>query len=207
MSVFSAPAQKNNGFTLVELVVVMGIILLLLGSITEIFLSSYRAKNAIFDQLSVQGDGRRAVDQFIADVRRATYSAIGAYPIEYADAQQFIFFTTTSSTASRDRVRYFLSGTDLKRGVINPAGTPPTYLAANEKVTIIAQQVGNGTIPLFYYYDQNYTGATSTYLPLPIDVSKVRMVGIKLVLDKNPNTAPVPFIIESKAEIRNLKSN
>jgi hypothetical protein len=33
------------------------------------------------------------------------------------------------------------------------------------------------------------------------------MVGIKLVLDKNPNTAPVPFIIESKAEIRNLKSN
>jgi prepilin-type N-terminal cleavage/methylation domain-containing protein len=59
-------AQKNiKGFTLIEMVVVLGITALLMGAITEIFLISFRSRNIVFDQLTAQGDGRRAVDGFI----------------------------------------------------------------------------------------------------------------------------------------------
>jgi prepilin-type N-terminal cleavage/methylation domain-containing protein len=201
-------AQKNiKGFTLIEMVVVLGITALLMGAITEIFLISFRSRNIVFDQLTAQGDGRRAVDGFINTVRRATYSGIGAYPIEYADSQQLIFFTNNDTDSERERVRYFLSGTTLKKGVIEPVGSPITYPAGTEVVTDVARQVGNGANPVFYYYDQNYDGTTNNYLPLPIDVSKVRIVGIKLIIDKSATSGPVPFTIESKTEIRNLKSN
>lgn len=206
MPAFFSPAT-NKGFTLVEIVVVLGITALLMGAITEVFLVSSRSRSIIFNQLSAQGDARRAVDGFVNQVRQATYSAVGAYPIELADAQQFIFFTNADVDGARERVRYFLSGTTLKKGVIDPVGNPSTYPAANEVVVDVATSITNGAQPLFYYYDQNYTGTATTSLAVPADVSKVRIVGLKLIIDKDPASSPVPFIIESKAAIRNLKSN
>ncbi len=200
-------SSNAKGFTLVEIVVVLGITALLMWAITEIFLVSYRSNNIIFDQLSAQGDGRRVVDRFINEVRRATYSEIGAYPIELAEAQQFVFFTNNDVDVGRERVRYFLSGTTLKKGVIEPVGSPATYPGASEVITDVARLVGNGAAPVFYYYAETYTGAVDNYLPLPIDISEVRVVGIKLVLEKNQATASAPFTIEAKTDIRNLKSN
>ncbi|MBI5221174.1 MAG: hypothetical protein HY979_00005, partial [Candidatus Magasanikbacteria bacterium] len=64
------------------------------------------------------------------------------------------------------------------------------------------------TTALFYYYDQSYDGISNTStMSFPVDISKIRLVGIKLWLDLRPNVSPAPLYIEGKTEIRNLKSN
>jgi len=159
------------------------------------------------EQLSTQNEGRKIVQDFVNEMRRATQSSIGSYPIEIANTSTITFYSNIDSDSWREKIRYSLVGKTLKKGVTKPVGNPLTYSAANEVLTEVVHDVANGTSSLFYYYDQNYSSASGTAMTYPINIAAVRMVGIKLFLEEKPNVAPAPFIIESKAEIRNLKSN
>lgn len=198
---------NNQGMTLLETLVAMGIFIMMIASVVEIMLWGNHGKDVVFEQLSTQNEGRQVVQDFVNDLRRANVSSIGSYPIELAQSQQIIFYSNIDSDSWRERVRYFLSGNTLKRGIIKPSGTPLVYNSAAESVVDIVHDVANSSTPIFYYYDQNYSGVSSTAMTYPIKISAIRMVGIKLMLEEKPNVAPVPFNIEAKTEIRNLKSN
>ncbi len=200
-------SRRYAGFSLIEVLVAIGIFALLVASITAIFLNSTRAKDIIFEQLLTQSEGRRAVINFINDVRRANYSSIGAYPLQTAGTSTIVFYSDIDGDTLRERIRYFTSSTILERGVIKPTGTPLSYPTSSEVVTAVAHSVAN-TSSVFYYYDQNYAGAsTSTPLSQPVNVMAVRLVEIRLVLERDPFKSPVPLYVQTKTEIRNLKSN
>ena len=198
---------NNHGMTLVEVLVVVGLFLLLIGGVVSLMIWGNHGKDVVWEQLSTQNEGRKVVQDFINDLRRANASSIGSYPIELAQSQQIIFYSNVDSDSWRERIRYFLQGTTLKRGVIKPSGNPLVYNSADEVVVDVAHDMSNATSSVFYYYDQNYSGISSTAMTFPINISAIRMVGIKLILEEKPNVAPVPFNIEAKTEIRNLKSN
>lgn len=198
---------NNKGLTMVEVLVALGIFILLSGGIVELLLWGLHGRDVVWEQLSTQNEGRKIVQDFTTELRRANASSIGAYPLEVAQAQQIVFYSNIDSDSWRERVRYFLVGKELKKGVTKPSGNPLSYSAANEVVTVAVNDVANGSESVFYYYDQNYSSASGTAMTLPINIPSVRMVGIKLMLEEKPNVAPVPFYIESKVEIRNLKSN
>jgi len=186
---------NNQGFTMLELIVVIGLFILFSGAITEMMIWGNHSKDVIFEQLSKQNDGRNTIQNFLNDLRRASYSSIGAYPLELATAQEIVFYSNVDSDSWKERVHYFISGTTL------------TYNSVNEVSTIVANDLNN-TTTLFLYYSQNYDGSSNTSsLSFPINISQVRLIEIKLWLDLKPNVSPAPLFIEGKTALRNLKSN
>lgn len=187
----------------------MSIFLLVVGGLTAILLFSFSSRNIIWEQLVTQNEGRLVVQVFVNELRSANQSSVGAYTIEKAESNQLIFFSNIDSDSYRERIRYFLSATDFKKGVTKPAGNPLTYNTSTEAITTIAHDVANNSsTPIFTYFDQTYTGSVSgTPLASPVTTTLIRMVGVQLILEEDPRFSPVPFTIQAKAEIRNLKSN
>ena len=146
------------------------------------------------------------MQDFVNEVRTAAASSVGAYPISIAQNQQFAFYSDVNKDSYRERIRYFMSGTTLKKGITNPVGNPPAYVTSTEVVTDVVHDVANGTSSIFYYFDGSYTGveAPMTY---PINIPNVRMVEISLKLDENPQLTPAPLYVESKAMLRSYKDN
>lgn len=196
-----------HGFTLIEAMLAISIFSLIMGGIVELILYSWRSKDIVWEQLSTQNEGRKAVQDFGNELRVAAYSSIGSYPIESAGNQQIIFYGDADKDTYRERIRYFLSGDTLRKGITIPTGTPLAYNLSLEKLSDAVHDVANATSSIFYYYDQNYTGASGTPMAAPIDVTRIRMVQVKLSLEENPRASPAPFNIESKFDVRNLKSN
>lgn len=194
------------GITALEILVSVGIFALLVGSIVGIFINSWKYNRIIWEQLSTQNEGRKVTQDFVNELRTASQSSIGGYPIAAATTSSITFYSNIDTDSYKERVRYFLSGNILKKGTLKPSGSPLSYNPVNEIVVDAAHDVTTGTITIFTYYDGNYSGFQAP-LPSPIDVTKIRVVKISLRLEEDPNLTPAPFHIESEAMVRNLKDN
>lgn len=197
----------NRGVTLMEITVALGIFILIITSVVAVFIYTWKANKIVWEQLSTQNEGRKIVQDFINELRSATYSSIGAYPLENVSTTQIIFYSNIDTDAYAERIRYSLEGTVLKKGVIKPSGVPLAYDSGSEVVTEIVHDVYNTTTPIFYYYNQNYGSTSSTPIEQPVSITEVRVVGFTLELEEDPAASPAPFQIESKTEIRNLKDS
>lgn len=197
--------HNNQGVTLVEVLVSIGIFAFLVVGISSLFLTSWKYNKIVWEQLKTQNEGRKVTRDITNELRVASLSSIGAYPIESASSTEIIFYSNIDSDSLKERVRYFLSGRTLKKGVIKPTGSPMVYSSNNETITEIAHDLVTSTI-LLSYYDSDFSGA-QTKLSSPVDVTQIRVVGISLTLEEDPNASPVPFYIESKVMLRNLKDN
>lgn len=199
---------NHQGFTLLEALFAIIIFALLALSMVWILITGLRSQRIVWDQLSGQNDVRRVLQNVVDDVRRAEPSSAGAYAIAAASSTEFRFYANINTDAYRERVRFWVANEALYRGVIRPSGTPATYNPANEVVTVIARNVKNQSlgIPLFTYYDESYTG-TQNSLPAPIVTTNIRLVQIRLTIDVNPVSSPVPISAETFVQVRNLKLN
>lgn len=198
--------HTTRGMTILEVVVALGIMALIIGSITAILLDGFRNKDLIFNQLAAQGEGRKATQDIVNELRGATASSIGAYSLERVLDNELAFYARVDADPLRARVHYFLQGNNLVRGIIKPSGNPLTYNPINEVVGIVAHNVITNLAPIFTYYDQNFTGIEAP-LAQPVSVGPVRMIGITLTINKNLNTPQTSFTVQAKATVRNLKSN
>ncbi len=199
--------HDNRGLSLVEVVVSIGIFTLIIGAVMGLYSNSVRTKDIVYDQLLTQSEGRRAVTRFIDDVRSANYSSIGAYPIQTAGTSTITFYSDIDGDTYRERVRYFMATGTLKRGITRVSGIPLAYVTSTEVITELAHSIIN-TSSIFYYYDQNYNGGpTSTALAQPVNTTAVRVVEIRLVIERDPFKSPLPLYVQTKTEIRNLKNN
>jgi hypothetical protein len=151
--------------------------------------------------LTAQDEARKVLKNITAEIRPLSPSSVGAYPIAEANPTSFIFYSDINNDQLKERVRYFLSGTTLKKGVIKPSGTPLTYNPANETIKEVIHDVKSGTNLIFEYYDKNYDGTT------PIDILAVRLIKITIVIDKDPNKSPGPITLTTQVSTRNLKDN
>ena len=204
MSLFPKQSDRR-GITLVEVLVSIGIFSFLIIGITALLLTSWKYNQIVWEQLKTQNEGRKVIRDFVNDLRVASLSSIGAYPIESASSTEIVFYSNIDSDTLKERVRYFLSGRTLGKGVIKPTGSTLSYNSANETFVDIAHDLVTSTV-LLSYYDSNFSGS-QTKLTSPIDVTKIRVVAISLTLEEDPNASPVPFFIESKVMLRNLKDN
>lgn len=198
---------RSRGFTMMEILVALGIFLLLVIPTSEMLIHSFRYNAIIWEQLKTQNDGRRSIREVVDVVRKAEASSLGAYSIAVASDYDLTIYANVDEDSYREKVRFWLDGTTLKKNVIKPSGNPLGYSGAGV-TTELAHDVVNVSkgIPLFVYYDENFTG-TQASLSLPIDVTKVRIVKIDLELEKDPTETPVPLRVESMVQVRNLKTN
>ena len=107
-----------------------------------------------------------------------------------------------------EKVRYFLSGSDFSKGVIEPSGFPVSYPEAQEKVKVLSENVRNGNIPLFYYYNSDWPSDTSgNPLSTPASPSDVKLIKIFIRLNTSPGKPDKDYLLESNSQIRMLKEN
>lgn len=199
--------KYTKGFTLAELIVSVAI-LTMVGYTLSIFQKDVFSLNATLqNNLSAQLEARHVLKDLGKELREASPSSLGAYPIALASSTTLTFYTDINNDGLKERIRYFLSGTTLKKGVITPSGSPLTYNVANEKITTAVSSVTNGTTtPIFDYFDDQYTGASSP-LVQPVDPVSVRLVRITVIIDKDPNRPPLPITVTTQITIRNVKDN
>jgi type II secretory pathway pseudopilin PulG len=206
---FTHRTQTESGFTIIEAVVSMAILLMIGGGIITFERSVLTNTKVLQAELNAQQQVRKTLSGFVTDVRAAAPSAAGSYAIDTAATSTFIFYANIDGDAAVERVRYFIATTTLKRGVLKPTGT--LYNAVNEKISSVVFDVSNATsAPIFTYYDTGYDGFTSSStdpLPIPINIPAVRMVKISIVVNPNGVRSPVMQTYSSQVSIRNLKDN
>lgn len=201
--------KKNTaGFTLMETIVTIFIFTIIsLGAsmiIKNIIVSSKQFK------LSIENiDSSRLVAfNFTNELRSASVGVDGSYPITLASSSQIIFYSSYGNSSGLvNKIRYYISGEELKKGITEPSGNPLIYNPSSEIISTVETGIKNENIPLFYYYDSNYSGSESA-LSQPVNINSINYVKINmLILKQSLRNSTTTFIINTGSSIRNLKTN
>lgn len=199
-------SKKNSGFTILEIIIVVAIFSLISVALGVFMFDVFDQNRFISSSISAEQEGRIVLKTFATELRSASSSSAGAYPILSASSNQIVFYTDLNNDGLKEQVRYFLSGTALMKGVTQPSSSsPPTYLGS-EVISEMVHNITNGTAGIFSYYDASYDGTTAP-LPFPITISLVRLVKVNLVIDADPGKSPTSINITTQTSIRNLKDN
>jgi hypothetical protein len=201
--------MRRPGASLIEMIVLIGITIMIGGALFALVRSTWSLNTFVSESLISQQDILKALKTFTLEVRSANESSLGSYPIATAATNTFMFYSDQDFDGLYDRVRYYVSGTTLKKGVVKPTGNPLTYNVANEKISDVIHSVANGTsTPVFSYFGSSYDGAaTATPLTVPVDATLVRLVKFNVLIDRTAGIAPGVLNFETEVSIRNLKDN
>lgn len=191
----------QRGMTFIEVLVWISVFLAAMWAIVGSILSFYRANTYTLEQAQAVSEVRRSIERVVATIREANYSNEGAYPVVSIGPNSITFYADIDTDPVAERVRYFIEGTELKRGVVDPTGDPPNYGVA-ETVSTVAYFIRNITqsVTTFRYYDA--AGAQITNMN---DLTDVRFVRIDTVVNVSPDKLPNELTLRSSATLRNLR--
>jgi prepilin-type N-terminal cleavage/methylation domain-containing protein len=190
-------SARDLGFTLMEILVSISIlvIVVLLGG--QFIIEGFDILRFQSEQEEVIQNARRAMNNLSLDLREARSSERGDYPLSLIQPQELVWYGDIDNDGEAERIRYSLSGSDLYRTVTEP-GPLMDYTGAIATTTI-ASYVSNGATPVFTYYDSTNSETLA--------INQVRLVGVYLMVNINPDLAPDHYEIESYIHLRNLKDN
>jgi Tfp pilus assembly protein PilW len=199
--------KNKSGFTVVEMLITIFIITIVGLVVVNFQLDIFSLNKISSSNLVAQEDARRALKTMTAEIRSISQPISGSYAIVEAATSSFSFYSNTDTDSAIEKVRYFLSGTTLKKGVIKPTGSPATtYNPANETLKEIIRNVISTSTPIFSYYNADYDG-TSSALTLPVNTLLIRLVKINVIIDDNILKPPTALNMTTQVSIRNLKDN
>lgn len=194
------------GFSLVEIVVVAAISSVIFMAVFNFGQSIFSFNTTAQANLSAQSDARRVLKSIVKELRSASPSSLGAYPMSFANTTSLTFFVDLDNDGYKEQVRYFLQGSELKRGVIKPSGSPLVYNPASEQMSTMVRDINNGATPIFQYFDSEFDGVGAP-LTEPVQITKIRLIRITLNIEKDPNRSPSSITVTSQVFLRNLKDN
>ncbi len=193
--------------TLVEIFVAMAIFVAVMTAIAMFEGNIFRYNGTISNSLQTSLSAQTIIKTLLVEIRESAPGANGAFPVVTAGSTTLSFFSDPDNDGTEEQVTYNLIGTTLYKAVIDPSGNPPIYSPASQSTTTILTSVRNSTtLPVFQYYDANYSG-TSTPLSQPVTTTAVHLIKVNLILDADPNRPPAPVTYSAQGSIRNLKTN
>lgn len=196
-----------TGFTLIEVVVVVGIFGLLSAGVITLVSSVFVQSSKQGESIADTDQARKLSNKLTQELRNAVYGENGAYPLNSAGNQEIIFFSNVDSDDEVERVRYYLQNGSLYKGIVQPTGNPYSYNLAEEVAVKVQSSVANNSTPLFYYYNDSYDGITGTALTQPVNVAQVNFIKLNLILSNKAASSNVTYTITGGSSIRNLKTN
>ncbi|TXI88586.1 MAG: hypothetical protein E6Q34_12165 [Burkholderiaceae bacterium] len=201
--------MRRPAFTLLEALVASGIMVLVITGGWSLAKNVLSFNTTTYDGLSAQADLLKVLSVWSNEIRSAAPAETGAFPILAAATNTLTFYSDINDDGVVERVRYFLSGTKIQKGVIVPTGTPLAYVAGNETIIDQVQNVVASATSIFQYYDSSYTGTASSTAPLPspVSTSAVRMIKINVNVDRNASRPPGAVEVTTQISLRNLKDN
>jgi prepilin-type N-terminal cleavage/methylation domain-containing protein len=192
----------NSGFTLMETLVAISIFVVASIILWSFITNFYKTQNFSMDQSSAITEAQRGVETMVKELRETLPGDNGAYPVAIAENQNLIFYADFDRDSAIEKVRYWLDGSNLKKGVTKPSGSPLSYNPASEQIIILSRYVRNASLPIFTYRDGSYN-----QLSTPADVDSVKLIHVQLKIDVYPDKAPMLYDLESDVALRNLKEN
>lgn len=194
------PPTPRKGMTLIETIVWVAVLIFVFEALGSTLLFFYKTNRYAIEQATAVTSGQKGLEQMVKVIREGAYSSQGAFPIVSIAANDIVFYADTDSDALIERVHYYLQGTNLMRGVVEPTGNPPDYVTS-EAVTQVAEYVRNASLgtAVFRYYDEIGSEIT-TYT----NWANVRFVKVTLIVNVDANTLPNQLTLSSSAAVRNL---
>ena len=192
----------NKGFTLFEVVISIGILGMILLVMGLFGVDVYDFGIFLGENLSAQQELQLTLQVMFSELRAMNQSVVGGYALETASGNTISFYSDIDGDGLTDRVRYFLNGNILKKGVIKPSGSPLNY-SGTEKITDEIHNIYSAAGNIFSYYDSNYTGSEAS-LPFPINISAVKLIKASVTVDQSPADAASRIDLSISANMRNL---
>ncbi len=194
------------GFTLIEVVVSIGIFMIIIVAVGafESNIFSYQ-RNASNSFTTVQ-DAQVILKTISHDIRMTSQGSDGSYALQTTATNTLMFFADTNNDGLKERIRYTLIGPTLYRSVLVPTGSPLSY-SGSESTSTILTDVANGTSSVFTYFNGSYAGTSTDALAQPVTPNTVRLIQVSLTLDVDPNQSPVGRTYITDVTLRNLKDN
>lgn len=194
--------MTNRGYTLVEMLMVIGIFTMSMLAATASIVYFYRSNSYTVEQATAITSGRKGIEYFVRDVRETTYAENGAYPIVYMGTSTMTFYSDVDDENDVEQIRYYLDQGFLKKGVAKATGTPLGYASSTESVELVSDYVRNLEKGVDVF---TYKNASGTAITIATSTQSLRTVDMTLVVNVNPNRLPEEFTLRGTASLRNLK--
>lgn len=193
-------SRAERGFTGLEVLIWVAVFSVVLGTIVSSTIYFYRVNRYTLSQATSVTSGQRGLEGMMRTIREAAYASDGAYPIISIATSSFSFYADIDTDAQIEKLRYFLQGTNLYEGVVEPTGDPPVY-TGTEVTSTIAENVRNiaSATSTFRYF--NDAGSLMTDYT---QVDDVRFVTVNLIIDSDTAVLPDAITLRSSAGMRNL---
>lgn len=200
--------SQPSGFSIIELIIAIGVLSIIFLLVGDFLLSGFTIQRYVNEQNDAIIESRHALEIMTSELREAVPADTGSYPIETATEQEIIFYGDVDLDGGVERIRYFLDGSNLKRGQIEPSGDPIKYDEETEVVTTFSRYIENDNDPIFYYYNEDYPQDTiSNPIAEPVDETAIRMIRINVLTNVDPTKVPDTRVLDTYIHIRNLKEN
>lgn len=204
----SSRSRHNAGFTLAEIVVTTAIAGVLILVITKFQSDIFAFNRTFYGSFSGSDQAQKLLRPMTAEIRSASASSNGSYPIDAFAANDLSFYSDIDNNGTKDWVRYYVSGTTMYKETIAPTGTPAVYNSANKKTSTFMTGVQNipAGLSTFKYYSSAYTGGSGgEVVPGTGTIETIRLVKITVRIDADTAKPPAAVDVTTQVSIRNLK--
>ena len=194
--------RTQSGMTLIETMVWIAVFTMIMVVLTQSLLSFYRTNRYTLQEEEAISSAQHSMNIVVRALRTASYSNNGAYPVISIAPNQVSFYASViANDPLIQQVRFFVQGTSLLEGVIEPSGDPLSYTPSSEVITTLSNYVQNLTFATstFTYYDQNGNLITNY-----ANYNTMRFVTINLLVDVSTTSSPTSLNLMSSAALRNL---
>lgn len=196
---------STRGFTLVEMMVVIGIFTIVMLALTQSILTFYRHNAYSIAQAAQIDNARKGMDSLIRDVREMTFADNGTFPLVVMTPHKIGFYSDIDRDNSVEYVEYEVSTTTrLTKRVYGAVGSPPVYSTTPEATYLLSNFVQNLNQATSTFYFYNSAGALATATS---SVTDIVYVGAQIIVNVDPVRDPGQFMLRSAAALRNLKDN
>jgi len=184
--------MKTAGFSLIEILLGIAAGLILVTATALLTGRAFNISREHTEQVRITEDARVQLERMSDAIRDArsldlTGDNLSSYPSEVwlqsGKDYEIQFYTNLDEDSEIEQVRYFLEGTDLKRGVRDP------HDDQSEQVVTVARSLRNVSHarPLFRYYAPGSQAPLTTPVVVTGDVERVEII---LLIDVEENQAP-----------------
>jgi type II secretory pathway pseudopilin PulG len=204
----SKPIKIQEGFTLLEVMIAGFLFSIIIALVAGFAVFYFRNYSFSFEEQQQVGQISQTLTQMIREIRRARQGEDGSWPLVQTDNTTLVFYADTTGDGKADRIRYYVDGTSLKKGVIIPSGSPLTYVSGNEVVSTVLDNINATSSAIFTYYNGNYPGdQVNNPLIASQRILNTQYITIALTMNISNNFAAGPYTMTGGAEIRSLKNN
>ena len=196
----------DQGFSLIELLISAAIIPVILGAAYLAFGSMSGNYSKVEAVSEATGEAQTGLDTLVRELRQAQEIKDGGGAFAAATATSCSFYCDVDLDGTPELVAYYVQGSDLYRGVGEPALPVYPYNFPTRDQTMFARvlNVGGMTSEAVFTYFNSTASAAISEQSLSASLSTISAVGIRLLASRPSTGGLVSVDFSTKVKIRAL---